>query len=263
MSIKKDIKRINEKSDDIGILTLYLHTDVSHPDLNNGEWQIHLKNELSEMKKYADNAAYEDEKKALQNLIDKLETRVDDLQRDLQKSLVIFASADEELWEEKMLQVPVSTALHWDKSPVTGQLEELNQRYPKAGVIVLQQTDVRFIDTELGEVKDEMTFSWDVNREDWVDYHNDSPPSATDTAKDQFQRRFEENKNRWYKSLAPRLAKEIKNRNLEGAYLVGSNEAVPELEQHMDSTHLMGIVTKNLGTSPSHEIVNEVYDEVV
>jgi len=80
MTIRKDIKRINEKEDKIGVLTLYLNTDASNPDLNNGEWKIHLKNEIKEMKQYADNTATEPEKKALKKLLKKVEDRVGELQ---------------------------------------------------------------------------------------------------------------------------------------------------------------------------------------
>src|SRR5699024_11963036 len=124
-------------------------------------------------------------------------------------------------------------------------------------IIVLQQMDVRFIETELGSITDEFTFSWDLNREDWLDYNSDSLPGSRGSGQDQFQRRFDENQNRWYKNLAPRLGKEIKDRGLEGAYLVGSNELVPDLEEHMNNAHLLGVLTKNIGMKPNHEIVNE------
>ncbi len=263
MSVRKDIKRINGMEDNIGVLTLYLHTDVSNPDLNNGEWKIHLKNEIKDLKYHADKAAPELEKKALKKLLKQMEDRVGELQRELQKGLVIFASADGKLWEEMILQVPVTTTIHWEKSPAVQQMQELIQRYPSTAIIVLQQQNVRFIETELGSIKDEFTYSWDLNREDWLDYGGDAPPGSRSSGQDQFQQRFEENKNRWYKNLAPRLGKEIKDRGLEGAYLVGDNENTGELEQHMASAHLKGVLPKNIGMKPGHEIVAEVYDELI
>ncbi|WP_052254586.1 VLRF1 family aeRF1-type release factor [Salinicoccus sp. YB14-2] len=263
MSVRKDIKRINEKEDDLGVLTLYLNTDASNPDLNNGEWKIHLKNEIKEMKQYADNTAQEPEKKTLKKLLKKVEDRVGELQRELQKGLMITASADGELWEEKILQVPVTTTLHWEKVPAMQQLQAMVQKYSKSAIIALQQMDARFIETELGAVIDEVTFSWDLNREDWLDYSSGASVGSRGSNQDHFERRFDENKNRWYKNLAPRLGKEIKDRGLEGAYLVGSNELVPDLEEHMHEGHLLGVLTKNIGMKPNHEIVSEIYQDLI
>src|SRR5699024_12776871 len=92
--VRKNIRNMNKKEDEIGVLTLYLNTDASNPDLNNGEWKIHLKNEIKEMKNYADNTAREPEKKALKKLHKKVEDRVGELQMELQKGLMITASAD-------------------------------------------------------------------------------------------------------------------------------------------------------------------------
>ena len=263
MSVRNEIDQINKKEDVVGVLTLYLNTDASNPDLNNGEWKIHLKNEIKEMKHYADNDANDAEKKSLKKLLKKVEDRVGELQMDLQKGLMIIASADEELWEEKILQVPVTTTLHWEKTPATKQLQAIVQKYPKVAVIVLQKTDVRFVETELGAIREEITYSWDFESENWLDYNNDSPPGSRGSGQDHFERRFNENKHRWYKNIAPRLGKQIKDRGLEGAYLIGSSELVQGLETHMDKPHLKGVVNKNIGMMPNHEIVNEIYEDLI
>src|SRR5699024_1887259 len=122
------------------------------------------------MKNYEDNMARDPAKKALNKQRKKVEDRVGELQMELQKGLMIRPSADERLWEEKILQVTVTTTLHWEKIPAMQQLQAMVQKYPKSAIIVLQQMDVRFIETELGSIIDELTFSWDLNREDWLDY---------------------------------------------------------------------------------------------
>ncbi|WP_031547455.1 VLRF1 family aeRF1-type release factor [Salinicoccus luteus] len=262
MTMAKDIKRIKAKTDDIGILTLYLNTDASE-NRQNGEWKIHLKNGMKELKDQVKDSENPEEKKALKKLLEQAETRIEENRLNLQKSYFLTASADGKLWEEKILQVPVTTSFHWSTESQTGQLEALDQRFPETGIIVIQQRDVAFIETALGEILGERHFSWDLDREDWVDYDKSTPPVDRATGKDEFQRRFDENRQRWYKNLVPRLSKEIKERNLDGAYLVGSREAVAELEPHMSPAHLRGTVTKNLGSMPSHEIVKEVYDTLI
>ncbi|QDI90915.1 hypothetical protein EPH95_06755 [Salicibibacter halophilus] len=263
MTISKEIQKIKEKKDDIGVLTIYLSTDISDQSQTRGEWKIRLKNGMNHLEDYAKNSENKEEKKALKNLLEKAHTHIYDKQKDMQKSFVIMASADGELWKVKVLQAPVETSFHWEKQAETEQLEQLKDEYPETGIIVTQQRDVTFIEAALGEIRDEKTFTWDLKKEDWVDYQDPSPPSATDTSHDDFQRRFEENKHRWYKSLASLLTKEIKNRNLDGVYLVGSKSATGDLGQHLDQTHLKGTITKNLGSKPSHEILNEVYNDKI
>ncbi|WP_271398560.1 VLRF1 family aeRF1-type release factor [Salinicoccus roseus] len=262
MAMTKDIKKINAKSDDIGILTMYLNTDASEGQ-QNGEWKIHLKNGMKELKDQVKESENPKEGKALKKLLDRMETRIQEQQLNMQKSYFLAASADGELWEEKILQVPVTTSFHWSTEAQTQQLEALDQKFPETGIIVIQQRNVAFIETALGEILDERHFSWDLDREDWVDYDKATPPVDRATGKDAFQRRFDENRQRWYKNLVPRLSKEIKERKLSGAYLVGSRESVAEIEPNMSASYLKGTITKNLGPMPSHEIVKEVYDTLI
>ncbi|WP_042428571.1 VLRF1 family aeRF1-type release factor [Geomicrobium sp. JCM 19039] len=137
------------------------------------------------------------------------------------------------------------------------------QRVSETGVIVTQKRDVLLIDTALGEVRDELKFHWNFETDDWVqrDAGHTSAPGGADTAADEFDRRFEENMQRWYKKLAPILTKELKSRDLDDAYFVGSKEMTDELTQHIDDSKIRGKVQKNLGSKPTHEILNTVYGE--
>ncbi|MBB6450669.1 hypothetical protein HNR44_002659 [Geomicrobium halophilum] len=264
MVLTEDLNQLKNKQDDTGILTIYLNTDVSDQSQTRGEWKIRLKNGIKRLEEYAEKSDEKDEVKVLKKLLDQAHQHIFDQQMNMQKSFVLIASADGEIWTAKILQVPVESSFHWESKPATNQLEELQNEYPATGIIVIQQRDVTLLDTALGEVRDEKKYSWDLEKEDWVDYDDQSsPPSAADTSIDDFNRRFEENKHRWYKSLAPVLIKELKSRNLNGAYLVGSNESVTELGQHLDTSHIKGKITKNLGSKPATEILNQVYDEAI
>ncbi|SDJ11540.1 VLRF1 family aeRF1-type release factor [Natribacillus halophilus] len=259
MALTEQLNRINNKTDDLGVLTIYLNTESEQ-----GEWKIRLKNGTKRLEEYAEKSDDKESKKALKKLLGEANTHIHDQQMNMQKSFVLIASADGDIWIARTLQVPVETSFHWEKQADTGQLEDLQERYPATGVIVTQQRDVTLIDTALGEVRDEKKFSWDLEKEDWVDYEDQaSPPSAADTSVDDFQRRFEENKQRWYKKLAPVLTRELKKRNLTGSYFVGSKETVSELTQHISDSYIKGKIAKNLGSKPAHEIVNQVYGENV
>ncbi|MDO5360260.1 MAG: VLRF1 family aeRF1-type release factor [Jeotgalicoccus sp.] len=263
MSLAKIIEEIKGKRDDTGVLTIHLNTDASAGNLSNGEWKIHLKNGLKELKeevKAKDNQA---ELKALKKLQDKVEKEIAVHQREMRKGFILVASADGELWRARVLQVPVTTSFHWGETAETRQIEELEQRFPETALVVVQQADVTFIETSLGIIRDTKKYSWDVDSENWVDYEEAAQPLARGGGKDEFQHRFEENQHRWYKSLAAQLEKEIKERGLEGAYLVGSKESVADIEANMSPKNVKGIVTKNLGSKSDHEILNEVFDTLI
>lgn len=260
MSIEKDIKRMQSKYDDVGILTIYLNTDISNQD--GPEWKIHLKNGLKDLQKYA-KVADDDESKVLKKLLNDAEQSIQDAQQSMKKGLMFVASADGEIWEEKFLQVPVETEFHWEKQVATHQLEQLKLKYPAVGIIVAQQTDILFIESSLGEVKDEIKYTWDSENEDWVNYRNDAPAFAADTTEDKFQRRFDENRYRWYKRIVPTLTQQIKKRSLDGVYIVGSKAVASDLEDNFDAAHVKGRVDKNLGNLSSHKILQEVYNTVL
>lgn len=263
MSLAKIINEIKSKRDDTGILTIYLNTDASAGNRSNGEWKIQLKNGFKELQNQVKEKGNSDELKALKKLQDQAEAEIVENQKDMRKGFIFIASADGELWRARVLQVPVTTTFEWDYTAETQQLEELEQRFPETALIVIQQSVVTFIETSLGIIRETKRFNWDVESENWIDYDEATQPLARGGGKDEFQRRFEENKNRWYKTLATQLTREIKSRKLEGAYLVGSKEAVAEMEPHMNASHLKGIVTKNLGSKPDHEILNEVFETLI
>lgn len=261
MSLAKIIEEIKSKHDETGVLTIHLNTDASSGNLSNGEWKIHLKNGLKELKEEVKDKP--SELKALKKLQDKVETEIAVHQREMRKGFILIASADGELWRARVLQVPVTTSFHWGKTAETQQIEALEQQFPETALVVVQQAKVTFIETSLGIIRDTKKYSWDVDSENWVDPEEAAQSLARGGGKDEFQHRFEENQYRWYKSLAAQLEKEVKDRGLEGMYLIGSKESVSELESHMNSGKLKGVITKNLGSKPEHEILNEVFETLI
>lgn len=263
MSVVENIKKIKSKNDDIGILTLYLNTDVTDRNQANGEWKIHLKNGMKELKEQVKNKDNPEELKALKKLLDQAETEIYARQKEMQRGYILIASADGTLWRERVLQVPVTTSIQWDNTANMQQVEALEQKFPDTAIIVVQQADVTFIETELGTIQEEKYFSWNLESQSWIDYQEAVQPGERGSGKDEFQRRFDENQQRWYKDLAQRLSKELKERKLKGAYLVGSKESVAELESNMSESHIRGTIAKNLGSKPSHEILKEVNDTLI
>ncbi|WP_158738435.1 VLRF1 family aeRF1-type release factor [Alteribacillus sp. YIM 98480] len=265
MGLLEELKNYSQQQDETGILTIYLNTDFGDGSQHSGEWKIRLKNGLKKLKEYVDTSGTADEKKAFKKVADQADQHIYDRQMNLQKSYVFIASADGNILMEKILQVPVETAFHWEKKPELGQLEELQSNYPAAGIVMVQKSDVHFIDTALGEIREEKHFSWEVESEDWKQYEGNSATeriSSGSTQVDEVQQRFEENRQRWYKNLAPVIDKEVKNRNQQGVYLVGNKESIRDLEKHLGAK-VIDSIPKNLTSKASHEVLNKVYGEKV
>ncbi|MGY4690569.1 VLRF1 family aeRF1-type release factor [Salibacterium sp. K-3] len=265
MTLADELKTYKQQEDETGILTIYLNTDFGDGSQHGGEWKIRLKNGLKRLKEYVETSGTKEEQKAYKKLADKANQHIYDQQMNLQKGFVFMASADGEFHVEKIIQVPVETEFHWETYPVLDQLEEMQAEFPAVGVLLVQKSDVVLIDAALGEIRDEKHFSWEVESEDWRQYKGNASSDRTSsgsTQVDEVQHRFEENRHRWYKNLAPVLDKEVKDRNLHGVYLVGSKESIEDLEEHLNTT-IINKIPKNLISKPSHEILNTVYDEEI
>ncbi|MFB4165810.1 VLRF1 family aeRF1-type release factor [Alteribacillus sp. JSM 102045] len=265
MGLLEELKNYKKQHDDTGILTIYLNTDFGEGSQHKGEWKIRLKNGLKKIKEYVETSGTQEEQKTFKKLADLADQHIYDQQMNLQKSYIFMASADGNFHVERILQVPVETEFHWEKKPVLNQLEEMQSSYPAAGIVMVQKSDVHFIDTALGEIREEKHFSWEVESEDWNQYEGNSATeriSSGSTQVDEVQQRFEENRQRWYKNLAPVLDKEVKKRNQQGIYLVGNKESIRDLEKHLGAK-VIDSIPKNLTSKSSHEVLNKVYGEKV
>ncbi|PSL43593.1 protein required for attachment to host cells [Salsuginibacillus halophilus] len=265
MPLMNDLKMLQKKSDEQGVLSIYLSTDFSSKSQQAGEWKILLKNGLKRLEEYVEKSGSHDELKAYKKISAEADKAIREQQANMQRSVVLFASADGEVWTEKYLQVPVETEFHWEKTPATDQLEKLQESFPSAGLILVQQRDVAYVDIGLGEVKDEMQYSWELDSEDWKEYKGNATSvrvASGSTQMDELKHRFEENRHRWYKSLASVLDKKVKDHGNQELYLIGSKEYVQDLQKHLNK-EVTDVIPKNLFSSPSHELLNVVYDENV
>src|SRR5699024_7327760 len=163
MSLAKIIEEIKSKHDETGVLTIHLNTDASSGNLSNGEWKIHLKNGLKELKEEVKDKP--SELKALKKLQDKVETEIAVHQREMRKGFILIASADGELWRARVLQVPVTTSFHWGKTAETQQIEALEQQFPETALVVVQRAKGTFIETSIRIIRDTKNKSSDRARE--------------------------------------------------------------------------------------------------
>nr|WP_257350939.1 VLRF1 family aeRF1-type release factor [Pseudalkalibacillus decolorationis] len=157
------------------ILSLYLNTDPSNMNQQGGEWKIKLKNGLKKFEEYIDEMGRQDELKGYRELKDRVHKTITGRERELKKSVVLFATPDKRLWIIEDLQVPVETSFHWEEYPVLDQLEDIQSKYPYSGIIVINKEDATVLETEMGVLVNEFHYSFDPDIEDWREHQDRLP----------------------------------------------------------------------------------------
>ncbi|MGJ9384956.1 VLRF1 family aeRF1-type release factor [Salipaludibacillus sp. CF4.18] len=243
------------------VLSVYLNTDPAHPDQQKGEWKIRLKNGLKRLDEYLEASGDKEEHKSYKKLKKKVNDEILGNRMDLQKSVVIFASDQDDLWSVHYLQVPVETSFHWESQPELSQLDGLQQEYPLAGVILPNLDEVKVIETSLGEVHDEKIYEFDSGKEEWrvkEGLASSDRTASGATHVDDFNQRYRENLSRFYKKMAGNVEQLKKEKNWSGLYLVGETEMIRSFATNL-RTKPSGTVNKNLNNSQSSKVLNEVF----
>lgn len=266
MNINKEIKKLEqihlEKPQKV--FTMYLNTDPSDPDQQGGEWKIQLKNGLNNFESYLKEDGDSDEKRNYWAVKEKVQKFIDENEQHFAKSVVIIASGDDTVWFAERFQMPVKTEFYWEESPVLNQLKEMTEAFPKTGIILTQKNQIKLIDAELGTLNDTQLFELDLDTEDWRQHqgpHRAQPSmgsgGAKSSQKDEYKERFEANRYRWYKSVAPKLDKLAKDYGWEQFYLVGDKEELKDLQDNMNK-EAKDFVNKNLLDHEEKSVIEEV-----
>ncbi|UOR11785.1 VLRF1 family aeRF1-type release factor [Halobacillus amylolyticus] len=266
MDLKTEIKKLEqvhlEKPQ--RVFTMYLNTDPSDPEQQGGEWRIHLKNGLNNFESYLQQENDSEEKRNFAVVKEKVQNYIDENEQHFAKSVVLFATADESVWFAERLQMPVTSEFYWEESPVLDQLKEMQEAFPKTGVVLTQKNKIKLIDAELGRLNDTQMLELDLDTEDWKQHqgphHADASMGkggAKSSKQDEFQERFEANRYRWYKNVAPKLDKLAKDYGWKQIYLVGNKDETKDLKEHMNKD-IYEMINKNLLDHEEMHVLKEV-----
>lgn len=258
MALLKELQELQGRTCEEGCLTMYLNTDQSSIDQQKGEWKIRLKNGLKKLEEYIE-ISESNNLAIYKKLKKRVISEVHDLQAEMPKSIVLIAAADG-YWMLKKLQVRVENEFHWEKHPVLEQLKDIQNEFPKSGVLLIQKRDISTIETSLGEVNEELSYHWDLESEDWKQYEGVAASeriASSANHRDQYEQRFEANQHRWYKQLASIIQKQANNKGWNKIYLVGPPEQISEFEKHFSYENIEK-VKKNFTNLKPHEVVSEV-----
>jgi len=265
MDLEKQIQRLERVRGEGSnkMLTMYLNTDPADPDQQGGKWKINLKNGLRNFDKYLHESNDPEEIKSFHTVREKVNKYIKDNELNLRKGLILFATADGSVWFTARVQVRLKTDMYWQETPELEQLRAVREQYPKAGIILVQHNQVKIIESSLNEIEDTIHYELDLDTEDWREKlgpqktRGDMPPGAHNLQTDQFNSRYEANRQRWYKSIAPKLDKRAKDKEWDKIIVMGEADAANAILELMNKP-VDEVIQKNMFYQEDQQILNEV-----
>ncbi|GAB3057578.1 VLRF1 family aeRF1-type release factor [Virgibacillus ainsalahensis] len=266
MDLNSEIQKMKRirKDDGNKIFTMYLNTDPSDPDQQGGEWKIHYKNGMRNFEQYLKEDRDKEELKNFQLVKDKVNKFVKGNEQNYLKGMVIFATADEEVWFAQRVQMPVKTEFFWQETAELGQIERLSEEFPKSGIVLVQQDEIKVIEAYLNQIEETFSYELDLNTEDWKEKLGPrkglgtTGKGSTNLQTDSFEARYNANKQRWYKKIAPKLDKRAKDSQWEKIYVLGEPDSSNELKSQMNKP-VDEVIQKNLLDHEESKVLQEVF----
>lgn len=264
MSLSNEIQQLKQfSSGSRNVLSVYLNTNPGDPEQTNGAWKIHLKNGMKDLEKFLSSSGKEQELKSFQGLKDKVMSEMDDKKEDLHKGVVIFASDEPKLWSVHYVQVPVKTSFDWEDKPVIEQFEYMYKAYPEAAVVLPSFGEVRILDTEMGFIRDDISFVFDPNLETWGEEKSrkTSGKHVIGSSKVDFiESRLRENLNRFYKGMGTHIERLMKERGWKEIHVAGEAELANAFSENLRKKP-DSLIYKNLNNSKPHEIIHQIFEK--
>lgn len=257
----KQLKNIHYE-DPKKVFSMYLNTDRRSPEQQKGEWKIHLKNALKDLADATKDSDSHEEKNQSKTIREKVEKEVYGKERELLRGLILFATADEDLWFSEALHIPVETEFHWTNAPDLGQLKKLEEVYPYTGIVVLQQNNALVIETEVGTVLEQTDYTLDMNTDQWTQHQGPQGDDRTQggAKQDEYSEHVAALQQRWFKSLVSTIEKKAKDKGWQQIYLVGSKDEIDPLQSYFNKK-IDKTIPRNLLNWDADKILDEVLDD--
>src|SRR5699024_1943184 len=137
MLMRDKLKQLEETTyeDPKKVFSMYLNTDPRDPEQSEKKWKITFKKALDDLAEQTKDSDSHEEKNQAKEVREKVEKEIYDKKDQLNRSTLLFATADEDLWYSFSLNIAVESEFHWDRSPDVRQLRDLIDRYPYTGIL--------------------------------------------------------------------------------------------------------------------------------
>lgn len=259
----KELESVNRENSN-KVFTMYLNTDPADPDQQGGEWKIHFKNGMRNFESYLKEGDNKEELNNFQAVKKKVDRFIKENEQQQQKGIIVFATADEEVWYAEIVQIRLENEFYWQETPELDQLRKLKESYPKTGIILVQQNQIKIIDSYLNQIEDTFSYELDVETDTWRVMQGPRKGTSgttglgsTNMQTDKFEARYEVNQHRWYKEVASKIDKQAKDRNWKKIYVVGENGASNVLTDQMNKP-VDEIIQKNMLDHEESKVMHEV-----
>ena len=169
MTLHEKVQNVSkaEQDGENKVFSMYLNTDPSDPDQQGGKWKIQFKNGMRNFRAYLEEDDNQEELDKFKKIEEKVEQYVLEHEPELLRGIIVFADADESIWFAERVQMRLDTEFFWEEGPRTEQLEKLKESFPMAGAILVQQNQVKVLESYLNEVEDMHLFELNIDTENW------------------------------------------------------------------------------------------------
>jgi len=251
--VENNIEQIQQAVEQLEgpVLTIYLNTNPT-----NENWKIRLKNGLKKTEEYIE-VSNPDDVQQFKAIRKRVDAQIKDDQTRFMNSLICFATKDEILTYH--FQFRVENDFQWNDTPATTQLEELFEKYPKSGVVLLQRDKITLITSSLGTLMDEVHYEFDLENEDWTQYKGvgfANVYASSANHRDKYDRRIKENQERWFKSIVPIIERVSRNKKWSFVHLAGPAELTQQMRNLLNIS-VTGETTRNYSGKSAEDILNK------
>lgn len=258
MGLASDLKQLRQiECKDKCVLSVYLHTGPNQE----GDWSIHLKNGLKRIGEYLEASGDETQLKNFKKVRKQIDQELGKHRNDLARSLIIFASEENDLFETYYLQHDVETSFHWETKPILEPLEALQKKFPSTGIILTNLDHVTVLDTSLGHIDATFEFAFDPETEEWVRFEGTASGdrmASSSSQVDKFDRRLAENLGRFYRDLAQTVEQMKGAHDWESLVVIGEAELSNSFRDEL-RTKPERVVHKNLSKSSAPHIIEAAF----
>lgn len=258
MGLANDLKQLRQiECKDKCVLSVYLNTGPNQE----GDWSIHLKNGLKRIGEYLEASGDETQLKNYKKVRKQVDQELGKHRNDLARSLIIFASDENDLFETYYLQHDVETSFHWETKPVLEPLEALQHKFPSTGIILTNLDHVTVLDTSLGHIDATFEFAFDPETEEWVRFEGTASGdrmASSSSQVDKFDRRLAENLGRFYRDLAQTVEQMKGAHDWESLVVIGEAELSNSFRDEL-RTKPERVVHKNLSKSSAPHIIEAAF----
>lgn len=258
MGLHSEITKLkNLKNPEAGILSIFLSTKPDDRD----KWKTHLKNGLKEIDQQLQEQGDTKKIQAFEELREKIDNELKHNETSLLRSIVIYAEGGGGLFELHYLQLDVENEFAYSDTASVKQLEHLDQRFPKTGILVAQLDSVTVYSSALGEIEDSVTFELDLETDHWRKYQGRSGKgqAASSSQVDQFDSRKEKQIRRFYREVSTEVSTLHKAHGWSELVLIGHQRTIKLLEDELN-LEISHVFHKNLGGATEAEVLRVAFD---